>query len=297
MDAKSISRNDLIYAMPLMEKLYDVIRIINPIKKELLDLNLTKIDDLDGCCYNFWKVGKICNNCTSARACNQNETFVKIGYNSDKVYMVTSIPVQLAGMPIIIELLKDITSSGVIENIENKDTNTIHSVVRRMNELAVLDCLTNVFNRRFIDERLPADIVNSSLNSESLSLIMVDIDFFKKINDTYGHLVGDEVIKTVAHTLSLRIRKDIDWIARYGGDEFIICLKNTNSNSAVNVAERMRKSIESIVINYGGKSIKVTASFGIKTLVQEQLNVEELIKEVDNKLYEAKHEGKNKVVA
>lgn len=297
MDNKDINMKLLIDTMSVFEKIYDVIRIVNPMKKQILDLKLNKVTELEASCYSFWKKGKVCSNCVSARAYNENETFVKIEYNGEKVYMLTAIPVQFENTSVIIELLKDITNSGVIENIESKDSDTIHSVVNRMNELVISDPLTNVFNKRFINERLPVDMINSSLNGEPVSLIMVDIDFFKKVNDTYGHVAGDEVIKTVAAILSRSIRKDIDWVARYGGEEFVVYLKNTNKDSAISIAERMRKSIEDAEIKYEGTTIKVTASFGVRTLLEEQLNQEELIKEVDSKLYEAKNSGRNKIIA
>ncbi|WP_411681532.1 GGDEF domain-containing protein [Clostridium thailandense] len=297
MEDKSISIDALISTMSVFKKLYDVVRVVNPMKKQILDLKLNKVEDLESSCYNLWKKGKVCSNCVSARAYNERETFVKIEYNGEKVYMLTAIPVELDGVPVVLELLKDVTNSGVIENIENKDSGTIHDAVNHMNELVILDPLTKVFNKRFIDERLPADIISSSLNGEPLSLIMADIDFFKKVNDTYGHIAGDEVIKMVADTLKRLIRKDVDWVARYGGEEFIVCLKNTSENSAVKAAERMRKAIENTIISYEGMNIKVTASFGVKTLFEEQLSEEELIKEVDNKLYEAKNTGRNKVTA
>lgn len=296
-DNKSISTDTLIHIMSIFNKLYDVIRLVNPVKKELLDLKLNKIHELKSSCYDFWKMGKVCSNCISTRAYKEKETFVKIEYNGKRIYIITAIPVEVDGIPTVLELLKDITTSGIIENIENKDSATIRHAVNHMNELIVLDPLTKIFNKRFIYERLPADIINSLLNNNPLSLIMTDIDFFKKVNDTYGHIAGDEVLKMVASILNHSVRKNIDWVARYGGEEFIICLKNTNNNSAVKIAERMRNSIENTIINYEGNSIKVTASFGVKTLFQERLNEEELINETDKKLYEAKNSGRNKVIS
>lgn len=294
---KSISMNTLINTMSIFETLYDVIRVVNPVKKQLLDLKLNKVNELESSCYNLWRMGKVCSNCVSGRAYNEKETFVKIEYTGTKVYMITAIPVEVDDLPVVLELLKDVTKSGVIENIENKDSDTIRHAVNHINELIVLDPLTQVFNKRFIYERLPADIIKSLLNNKPLSLIMADIDFFKKVNDIYGHVAGDEVLKVIASILSGSVRKDVDWTARYGGEEFIICLKNASEDTAVKVAEKMRKAIENTIINYEGASIKVTASFGVKTLFNENLNEEDLIKEVDKKLYEAKNAGRNKVIA
>ena len=120
MDDKNISIDVLVHSMPVIKNLYDVIRIVDPMKKQILDLNLSKVADLESSCYDFWKRGKVCSNCVSARAYKENETFVKIEYNGEKVYMITAIPVQLEDTLAVVELLKDITNNGIIENIENQ---------------------------------------------------------------------------------------------------------------------------------------------------------------------------------
>ncbi len=94
----------------------------------------------------------------------------------------------------------------------------IYDMIDSMSNLALKDTLTGIYNRRYINEKLPVDLISASLSEQSLSIIMVDIYFFKKINDTYGHLTGDCTLKIFAETLSGCIRRESDWVSRYGGE-------------------------------------------------------------------------------
>ncbi|HHV97095.1 MAG TPA: GGDEF domain-containing protein [Clostridiaceae bacterium] len=125
---------------------------------------------------------------------------------------------------------------------------------------------------------------------------MADIDHFKNVNDTYGHYVGDRVIKKIGEVMTKYIRKDTDWIARYGGDEFLICLHDVDQKEAYKIVERLRKALESTLVEVEGESIKVTASFGLITVKNTKLKPDDLIKMADDKLYQAKRQGRNRVV-
>lgn len=297
MENKKITLDLLLNNMSVFNMLYDVIRVVDPIKKQILDVNSGKINALNSSCYSLWKKNQVCKNCVSVRAYRENESFVKIEYDGEKVYMLTALPFELEHGRIVLELLKDVTNSGLIENIDNKNSDTIHDLVNNMNNLIVIDPLTEVFNKRFLNERLPVDMTYSLKNEEPLSIIMVDIDHFKKVNDNYGHVSGDKVLKAIAKTLSYRIRKDIDWVARYGGEEFLVCLKNADKDLAVKIAERMREAIETLKINIGYDTINVTASFGVETMINNALTMELFLSNADEKLYTAKKHGRNRVIA
>lgn len=297
MEDKNITLDILLNNISTFNMLYDVLRVVDPLKKQILDVNSGKINSLSSSCYSLWKKDKICKNCVSVRAYNENESFIKIEYDGEKVYMLTAIPFELDYGRIVLELLKDVTLSGIIENIDNKDSDTIHDVVNHMNDLIVIDPLTGVFNKRFLNERLPVDMMDSYKNREPISIIMTDIDHFKKVNDTYGHVSGDKTLKVIANALSQCVRKDIDWVSRYGGEEFLICLRNTDNASATKIAERMRKLIENMNIDLEGNSIRVTASFGVTTLFDNTLATEAFLNEVDEKLYKAKKSGRNMVIS
>jgi diguanylate cyclase (GGDEF)-like protein len=164
--------------------------------------------------------------------------------------------------------------------------------------LSITDHLTKCFNRGYAMNHIPKEITRTVRYRHHLSLIMFDIDHFKKVNDSYGHLAGDEVLKQVVDCVTGGIRQGIDWIARYGGEEFLVILPETDSQGALVAAERLRRMVAERVIRAEDKDITVTASFGIAYFdpsIDKETSPEELIREADTCLYRAKNEGRNRV--
>jgi diguanylate cyclase (GGDEF)-like protein len=165
-----------------------------------------------------------------------------------------------------------------------------------MNNMALKDSLTGIYNRRYINEKLPINLVNAALAAYSLTIIMADIDFFKNVNDNYGHLAGDYTLKYFAEILSNSLKRESDWVARYGGEEFIVCLPGVGVAYAAEIAENMRKTVENSEVDFKNLKFRITASFGISTLTPTiNSSIEELIEEADKKLYKAKQNGRNRV--
>ena len=163
-------------------------------------------------------------------------------------------------------------------------------------ELSIRDPLTGLYNRRFIDEVFEREIERSKRNKKDLSVVMVDIDRFKKLNDTYGHKAGDMILKTFASKMVENLRSS-DVIGRYGGEEFIIIMPDTEKSKAYEVAERLRKILSSTEFTLPeGKNITVTASFGVATFPEDGSNIDRIVHVADERLYKAKKEGRNKVV-
>ena len=161
-----------------------------------------------------------------------------------------------------------------------------------ISRLAVTDELTGLNNRRFFNESLPRAISAARRHRQSLSLISIDIDHFKKVNDTFGHAMGDLVLKEFSQLLKMMVRIE-DIACRWGGEEFIVLLPNTTFEAAVILADRMRSSLE----QYPRTTTPVvTASFGVARLLEEE-DEDALMRRVDDALYQAKHEGRNRVVA
>lgn len=140
------------------------------------------------------------------------------------------------------------------------------------------------------------DVSNNILENKPISIIMADIDFFKNINDTYGHLIGDKVIRDVANIINKNIRNSSDWLARYGGEEFLIVLSNTTGEGAYTVAEKIRTIIEKKEFVYDSVKFKITVSFGVHTIDKEKSGIENFIEQADKNLYEAKNSGRNKTI-
>ncbi|MBL4645045.1 MAG: PleD family two-component system response regulator [Rhizobiales bacterium] len=181
---------------------------------------------------------------------------------------------------------------------QNRMLRELHDDVENTMELAVTDPLTGLQNRRFLERQL-ATLIDQSLRYErDLSLMMMDIDKFKVINDEYGHAVGDVVLKEVAHRLRKSLRGS-DLACRFGGEEFVCVLAETGLDVAMKAAERLRAGIESMpfIINDEGQSIQVTASFGVTQFLGKGDGIDDFIKRADQALYKAKFSGRNLVVS
>jgi len=172
------------------------------------------------------------------------------------------------------------------------DITMLENERRKYRELSIKDPLTNVFNRNKFNEMLTAEMERADRFHNSFSLIMFDIDFFKKVNDTYGHQVGDYVLKEIAAIVEENVRH-LDVFARYGGEEFILLLPETLLEGAVDVAEKLRHVIATHDFNMVGE---LTCSFGVVEYHKEE-GSERVVKRVDDMLYKAKSGGRNRVEA
>jgi diguanylate cyclase (GGDEF)-like protein len=165
---------------------------------------------------------------------------------------------------------------------------------QRIQELAIMDTLTQALSRRYCLERIHEELERSKKFDYKCSFLMSDIDHFKDINDRYGHLVGDAILREVSKVIKENIRQ-IDLIGRYGGEEFLIILTETDKEQAIAAAERIRESIEEKHIKVYDEELKVTISMGISVFPDEASDVQTLIEKADSALYQAKQEGRNRV--
>ncbi|WP_411683201.1 GGDEF domain-containing protein [Clostridium thailandense] len=282
--------------LEVFDALYDVIIIIDPIeKKSVIIENNCKVKMNENCNW-ILKREEFCDKSISMNAYLNNDTFVKIEYIEGKMLLINASPITFKEKIYIIEAIKDITTNSTfVVNNEIKGNN-VENLVSEMNEKIVKDYLTGIYNRRYIDERLPIDVKNSIIEGSAISVIMADIDYFKNVNDTYGHLIGDEVLIDFARLISRSIREDIDWVGRYGGEEFLIVLKGIDSDGAYEVAEKIRQLVDETTFSYDNVDIHITSSFGVHGYKNEKLNLEELISQADKKLYVAKASGRNKTI-
>ena len=201
------------------------------------------------------------------------------------------------------EILDEIQSNieEIIKGFPISESNKM-DVIKKINfmyshtkHLSVTDALTGLYNRRHFDNMIEREFLRAQRYSNDLSIALIDIDFFKKVNDTYGHLCGDYVLKEVAY-LTLETFRKTDMVFRYGGEEILVILTETPLEKAVIPLERLRKSIESYPFNYDGQDIRITVSIGAEAISPEISDFEKLIGRADKALYQAKENGRNKVV-
>ena len=164
----------------------------------------------------------------------------------------------------------------------------------RLYRLAVTDPLTRVFNRQHLSENLPAEFERARRYERPMSVMMVDIDEFKDVNDRFGHHIGDLVLQEVAREC-MDISRESDLVVRYGGEEFLILLTDTELEGAVQVGERLRERVEQRIFAQPKQSIQLSISVGVAQLKEHDRTPEELILRADEALYRAKNQGKNQV--
>lgn len=281
----------LLTDLTILEKYYDSARVIDPLAT--VSLPTANCDLWD--CYHLGNSAQICKNCVSLQAIEQKETFIKIEVRKGKFYMITAMPLEIDGHTAALELIKCVSEKTVESFLPmpGKSANLYRSIAK-LNDLAIKDALTNIFNRRYINEQLPLEISLAKQHNLPFSIIMADIDYFKQINDQHGHLVGDEVLKLFATQLQNNIRTSSgDWIARYGGEEFLIVLNNCPESTAYKVTEKFRKTIEQTPFITAAGQLHITASFGVHTFSGQESDLRQLFDKVDSQLYQAKQAGRN----
>jgi len=172
---------------------------------------------------------------------------------------------------------------------------------KRIHQLLITDALTTAYNRRYLMDHLPQEIERARRYARPLSVALCDIDHFKNINENYGHQIGDRVLRSLSTLIMSHLRKDIDWVVRHGGEEFLIVLPETQLANAVAVAEKIRLAIASHAFEIFGVTINVTLSFGVagyhSVSAPDDTAIDVLIADADDCLHRAKDAGRNRVTA
>ncbi len=164
-----------------------------------------------------------------------------------------------------------------------------------IHKMAIMDGLTNLFNKRHFMENLDKEVSRARRHRRALSLIMFDIDHFKNVNDTYGHLAGDHILKELSEVIKSRVRRE-EVVARYGGEELIVLMPETDVEGATQLAEQIRERVESHVFRFSTKEIRITISGGVAAAEEADYEILPFIHLTDERLYEAKNAGRNLVV-
>lgn len=284
----SITLDEIKDKLDFFHKMYDAVRLIDPLHKIVMDYRNSSMVPTNEICYHYWGNNKICDNCISIRSYNEDRSLVKMEKHIDVVLLVTAIPITDVGQPAVLELFKNVTDTMFIGEGDYNKGEMLSEYVKEITNAIVKDPLTSLFNRRYIDERLPADIVESTLAHKPLSVCFIDLDNFKAINDFYGHEAGDLAIKTVGEIILRNLGYENAWTARYGGDEFLICLNGIKEEEAHLIMEQIQKDAENIPIGTENKSMKLSLSFGIKTMDETPITATEMIRDADEKMYLAK---------
>ncbi|WP_367568893.1 GGDEF domain-containing protein [Lacrimispora sp.] len=285
---KYISLEEIKDKLDFFEKVHDSVRLVDPLNKRVLECRGSSLAGIDEICYDYWGNGKICENCVSLRSHSEGKSFMKMEKSGEKIFLVTAIPIDCSGHPVVLELLKDTTDSMLVGSGNYNDGEMMTRYVKELNDIIVKDPLTSLYNRRFSEERLPVDVAGAILADEPLSVCFIDMDNFKEINDLYGHESGDMAIKAAGEVISRHMDYGDAWAARYGGDEFLLNFKNMDEDQVRQIVKRIQEEIKELSLARFANKTRLSISFGIETMKNTPMTAADLIRRADEKMYQAK---------
>ena len=288
--------NDIKERLSIFKDLYDTIILINPRNHTIIDID-SKTNSKKLKQTRYYRYIGFLNNkrnnkdCIIFQAYKTNKTSVKFELEYNKTFLTIATPITYDNKKYIVVLEKNISNNKVIlddpeyKKLENSCCN-LHNILNK-------DVLTNIYNKRAINERLSKHLSKDSIPA---SIIMIDIDHFKRINDTYGHMIGDKVLVEFCNIISSCLKKDESFFGRFGGDEFMIILENVSLGTANKIANKIRKKVESHIFIYDNISLKLTCSLGGCVIDDANLEIKDFIEIADKNLYFAKNSGRNNIL-
>lgn len=284
---QEIDARDINNIVITFKELFDVVRIVEPHTASIINVEDNHVTECSKTpCFSIWEKNKKCDNCISFRACYEKDKVIKFEFRDKEVYNVISIPFYLIHenkkTHVALELVNHL-DENVIYDAYGKGT--IEGIIKSIDNKIYRDSLTKIYNRRYFDEyKYIFDTGNKLPNN--VAFIMIDVDKFKYVNDTYGHECGDDILKEIAHILKKNIRRT-DNVMRFGGDEFIIALKDCNEDIIYKKVDNIKRDVNNIYFNWL-KEFKLSVSVGIAYTdkfdgTKDQLKI--LFKEADKNMY------------
>lgn len=282
--------------LSVINNLFDDIRIVDPLRKKVIFSRSDYHEEMNHKCYSLWKRNRFCENCISMRAYVNNDSFVKIEYDKDKIILMVSAPIEIDGKIFIAETFKDITKNGSIIRKIDKDSSSIESLISSFNGKVIKDKLTGLYNRSYISERLPVDLKYSRISGLPLSIIMIDFDFAKELSDNQVKSISEKVLIDFSDLIESSIRSSTDWVGRYGEMKFIIVLNDTELKNAYLVIEKIRSKLENATFCYDDINGKITSRFAVYGVTESDINSLEILSELNNSLYKSEAFGCSRTV-
>lgn len=271
------------------EMIFDLYRLVDPYNHEVFDYAGDKkelIKDTNAC-YEIWNRTGPCENCVSKRSCYENKQYIKVEQLNGDALLVVSVPVLVENKRLSLELIKNVTESMAVVSEYHKDNVQISQFIKEFNDIAVRDSFTGLYNKAYIRNELDA-LINFHKNSQhALTGVFIDVDDFKKVNDEYGHNVGDIVLQHISAVIKGTVKRNNGWAGRLGGDEFAMFFENKTAEEVQHICEKMSKKIENFTYKAQKDTFNVTISFGIEQL-QDEDDWRQFLDRIDHSMYAKK---------
>ncbi|GEM_PF-4799602 len=262
---------DALEKIRLVEGKYDVIRIVEPEKKRTMLVKEDRYISDGSICYSMWERGSCCQNCISSKAAAEKDIVFMSRRVNGKAYQITAVPFRVDDRSLVVELIKDITSTVyAMRSIPDIDGTMLNSGDYRL-QLDLKDEVTNLFNRKFVYETLPAELLRASLNEEPLSVVMVNLDCLQPVIEEFGDNVGDRLIMEFADELKKYFAAvSRHWVARLSGEKFMICLNICDKEVAGIIANNVTTDISAKEVIINGVRIYLSCSSEVHTVCDGQ---------------------------
>lgn len=263
-------------------------RIVDVDTHEVLDYRHGEFIETNQKCYRFWNMNAPCMNCTSIRAVKEDKPVIKLSFLDKRIFLNHSIPVEIKNRRYSIELIQDVSNSFLLHENNLQGADEVLSLLSLFDERIMKDSSTNLFNKQYLLENLPAMMAHAKSASRPLSLAVLDIDHFKRTNDRYGHVFGDEVILKIAETLiSLTNENESIHTVRIGGDEFAVIFENINPSAAMAICDQAIHSLASFRFK-SYPEYRIAISCGVADL-RDSDTAESFLDRADRMMYGMKH--------
>jgi diguanylate cyclase (GGDEF)-like protein len=284
--------NEVKEKIGLIEGTYDIIRVVDPINKNSIVVESDEIKYVEGTCYDFWKRGLACKNCISMRAYNEKDTVIKMEYLNNEIFMITATPILIEGRTYILETLKNISQNQ--ELIKNNCENLIiQGIINEVNDEFIFDKVSGVYNRKYLDERLPVDINICNINGDPLSIIKITIDYLKSIEYRYGKDIEDKVIREVIKIAEELIANNSGWIGRYNSDTFFMVLKKIDDVNIKGILGKAKELFSHFIFRDKDISTEITVNLESYCVSKnKEKNIENILKEMQEQFYGENAENK-----
>lgn len=283
----------------IFPEMYEILRLVNikDHKAYTISENSSGTEELiSSTCYDFWERGRECNNCIVQYVTNTGKPTMKIEIKGNITFIIQAYPIRWKKKTYILEMIRKMSDQELLFSKEEGHAKGLSTYLQEMDDKLYIDALTQVHNRRYIDDYLPKTIEKSRQENKYIALMITDIDGFKRINDSYGHLVGDCLLEKLAHKYKEAFNGENDWVARYGGDEFMLLYYDVTIESINDRMNAMKKEIVNEIFQCGENEIQITCSYGICINMNCEWGFYDLIEIADKSLYEAKKLGKDKII-